>query len=981
MAVDTGDSVAAALPGESAFSPEEDGYIRVRNARTHNLKGIDLKLPRDALVVITGISGSGKSSLAFDTLYAEGQRRYIESLSSYARQFLEQMPRPDCDLILGLPPTIAIRQEMTGASPRSTVATTTEIYDFLRLLYARVGTPHCPDCGTAIRHQTLEQITAAINDLPAGAQITLLAPIVRGRKGHYRELFDRLRADGYVRVRVDGKVRDLDEVDRVRRYETHDIDVVVDRLFAKKPRAAEAGSEGSAPEGPVYRAFVSRLTNSVSTALQAGSGTCVALLEDGQELLFSQFFACPKCGRSFEEPNPNTFSFNSPYGRCPTCNGLGTVDEFDEDLIVPDKSLSLSEGAICAWAEAGGRTGRRFAAMLQELARALKISLKTPFARLSAAKRRALLYGEGLEEKTDIPARNAVIPSLQAIVEDDPRLGALKLGKYITQAACPSCKGARLKPEALGFTVGGLSICELTRLSVRDCLRFLEGLSFQGAPAKIAAPIVKEVSQRLRFMLEVGLHYLTCDRRSNTLSRGEFQRIRLATQIGSGLTGVCYVLDEPSIGLHHRDNARLLDSLEKLRDGGNSVLVVEHDEATIRRGDWVLDLGPGAGRDGGSVVYNGPLDKLTEVESSLTARYLAGRDEIPIPERLRQPQTGRSLTLRGAREHNLKRIDVTFPLGCFCCVTGVSGSGKSTLVNDILYRALARRLYGSRQKPGAHRSVRGAAKVERVLEIDQSPIGRSPRSCPATYTKVFDDIRRAFAETRQAKVRGYDLGRFSFNTKEGRCPVCDGRGEKRIEMSFLPDMRVTCEECHGRRYNEQTLQITIRGKNIADVLAMTVEEALEFFRNYPSIERKLRTLRDVGLGYLTLGQPSPTLSGGEAQRIKLTRELAKVQSGTTLYILDEPTTGLHFEDVKKLLHILHGLADMGNTLVVIEHNLEVVKNADYIVDLGPEGGDEGGRVVACGPPEAIIQVPGSYTGQSLKPFFRNRKPRDFEGIA
>jgi len=981
MVVDTADSVTAALPGAGGSGPEEDGYIRVRNARTHNLKGIDLELPRDALVVITGISGSGKSSLAFDTLYAEGQRRYIESLSSYARQFLEQIPRPDCDLILGLPPTIAIQQEMTGASPRSTVATTTEIYDFLRLLYARVGTPHCPDCGAAIRHQTLEQITGAINELPAGTQITLLAPVVRGRKGHYRDLFERLRADGYLKVRVDGQVRDLDEVDRVRRYQTHDIEVVVDRLFVKKPGAAEGEAGESVRGGPIFRAFLNRLANSVSTALKAGSGTCVALLEDGGELLFSQFFACPKCGLSFEEPNPNTFSFNSPYGQCPSCNGLGTVDEFDEDLIVPDKSLSLSEGAIRPWADAGGRRGRRFAAMLNELTDALKINPRTPFRKLSAAKRKALLHGEGLEGKTDIPAREAVIPSLREIMEDSPRGAGAHLRKYISQATCPSCDGARLKPEALGFTVGDLNICELARLSVRDCLGFLQDLAFEGAEAKIAEPIIKEVSQRLRFMLEVGLHYLTCDRRSNTLSRGEFQRIRLATQIGSGLTGVCYVLDEPSIGLHHRDNARLLDSLEKLRDGGNTVLVVEHDEATIRRADWVLDLGPGAGRDGGAVVYSGLLAGLAGVDSSLTGRYLTGRDEVPIPERLRQPQKRRMLTVRGARQHNLKRIDVTFPLGCFCCVTGVSGSGKSTLVNDILYRALARRLYSSREKPGAHRSIRGAAKVERVLEIDQSPIGRSPRSCPATYTKVFDDIRRAFAGTKQAKVRGYDLGRFSFNTKDGRCPVCSGRGEKQIEMSFLPDMRVTCEECHGRRYNEQTLQITIRGRNIADVLAMTVEEALEFFRNYPSIERKLRTLRDVGLGYLTLGQPSPTLSGGEAQRIKLTRELAKVQSGSTLYILDEPTTGLHFDDVKKLLRILHGLADMGNTLIVIEHNLEVVKNADYLVDLGPEGGDEGGYVVACGPPEAITRAKESHTGRALKPFFENRKPRHFEGIA
>lgn len=956
MATDTDRIAAGGLPGELGFTPEQDGYIRVLHARTHNLKGIDLKLPRDALVVITGVSGSGKSSLAFDTLYAEGQRRYIESLSSYARQFLERMPRPDCDLILGLPPTIAIQQEMAGASPRSTVATTTEIYDFFRLLYARVGIPHCPDCGTAIRHQTLEQIVAAIGDLPSGTRITLLAPLVRGRKGHYRELFERARSEGYVKVRIDGAIRDLDEVDRVSRYQTHDIEVVVDRLALK-------------------RSDRSRLTDSVRTALEAASGTCIALLENGEEAFFSQLLACPACGRSFEEPNPNTFSFNSSYGRCEACKGLGTVDTFDEDLIVPDKSLSIAEGAILPWHRSGGRTGRRLARMLDELTAALKIERRKPFHRIAKAKRRLLLYGERLEEKTGIPQRNAVIPSLQALMDDNPGLGALKYSQYISQVTCAACQGARLRPEALAFTVGGLNAWELTRLSIRDCLEFFNGLSFEGARAKIAAPIVKEVKQRLRFMLDVGLHYLTCDRRSNTLSRGEFQRIRLATQIGSGLTGVCYVLDEPSIGLHYRDNARLLDSLEKLRDAGNTVLVVEHDEATIRRGDWVLDLGPGAGRDGGHVVYNGSLEGLGRAKASLTARYLSGADQIPIPERLRQVKKGRVLTIRGASQHNLKNVDVTFPLGLFCCVTGVSGSGKSTLVTEILYRALARKLYRSRPKPGAHRSLKGADKVERVLDIDQSPIGRSPRSCPGTYTKVFDDVRRAFAATRQAKVRGFGVGRFSFNSREGGCPACKGRGQKRIEMSFLPDMRITCEECQGSRYNDQTLQIAMREKNIADVLAMTVQEALEFFRNYPSIERKLRTMRDVGLDYLTLGQPSTTLSGGEAQRIKLTRELGKLSTGGTVYMLDEPTTGLHFDDVKKLLKTLHSLADMGNTLIVIEHNLEVIKNADYIVDLGPEGGEEGGRVVACGPPEQIIKVKGSYTGRALRPLFKGRGPR------
>jgi excinuclease ABC subunit A len=972
MATETEDVLLRGLPGQAELAAEQDGYIHVFHARTHNLKNIVAKLPRDALVVITGISGSGKSSLAFDTLYAEGQRRYIESLSSYARQFLEKMPRPDCDLILGLPPTIAIHQEMTGASPRSTVATSTEIYDFLRLLYARAGTPQCPDCGAVIRHQTVEQIVGAINDLPAGTRITLLAPLLRGRKGHYRELFERLRAEGYVRARIDGAVRDLDEVDRLPRYRTHDIEAVVDRLIVKKAKAPQAAPSDSGAESPVFLAFSSRLSNSVQAALSAGSGSCIALLEDGQEMLFSQIYACPRCGRSFEEPNPNTFSFNSPYGRCETCKGLGTVDRFDEGLIVPDPSLSIAQGAVEPWARSEGRAGRRLAAMLNRIVAALSIDAQKPFEKVSAAKRRALLHGDQLEARTGIPASNAVIPSLEAIVADNPPLGLLRFSKYISQAVCPTCEGARLRPESLAVTVDGLSIRQLTALNVQECLEFLEDLKFEGMRAKIAEPIVKEVKQRLRFMLDVGLHYLTLDRRSNSLSRGEFQRIRLATQIGSGLTGVCYVLDEPTIGLHHRDNARLLDSLERLRDAGNTVLVVEHDEATIRRADWVLDLGPGAGRNGGHVVYSGPLEGLCRSPDSLTARYLSGQEEIPIPERRRTAKGGRTLAVRGAREHNLKGVNVTFPLGAFCCVTGVSGSGKSTLVNEILYRALARKLYGSRSRPGAHKAIIGARNVKLVLEIDQSPIGRSPRSCPATYTKVMDDIRRAFADTRQAKVRGYDLGRFSFNGKQGRCPVCQGRGEKEIEMHFLPNTRVTCEECRGARYNEQTLQVTIRGKNVADVLAMTVEEALDFFRNYPSIERRLRTMREVGLDYLTLGQPSTTLSGGEAQRIKLTRELGKVATGGTVYILDEPTTGLHFDDVKKLLRTLHGLADMGNTLVVIEHNLEVIKSADYIIDLGPEGGDEGGYVVACGTPEEIAKVRESHTGRALKPLLERR---------
>ncbi len=925
---------------------EEEGYILVRRARTHNLKSIDVRIPRDAMVVVTGLSGSGKSSLAFDTLYAEGQRRYIESLSSYARQFLEQMARPDCDHISGLPPTIAIQQEMKGASPRSTVATTTEIYDYLRLLYARVGTPHCPDCGRAIRHQTLEQIVASIMELPPGTPVTLLAPVVRGRRGHYRDLFDRIRSQGYVRARIDGVIRDLDEVDRVERYQVHDIEVVVDRM--------------AWPESD-------RLTASVETALTVGDGTCIALLQDGREILFSQLFACPDCGKSIEEPNPNTFSFNSPYGQCPECKGLGTVDTFDEDLVVPDRSLSVSQGALAAWTGWGGRLGRRFAEMTRELCEALDVDPDVSWSEIDEAKRRAMLYGEGLDDK-DVDPESTVVPSLQVLEDSNPsHRVAYKLRRYMAASACPECGGARLRPEALAVTVGDLSIDQLTGLSIADCLTALDELEFEGARAIIAAPIIKEIRERLGFMLAVGLHYLTADRRSNTLSRGEFQRVRLATQIGSGLTGVLYVLDEPSIGLHHRDNLRLLDSLAGLCDAGNTVVVVEHDEDTIRRSDWVTDLGPGAGREGGHVVFNGPIGDLLERDESLTARYLNGLEEIAVPAQVRKPKKSHALKLLGASEHNLKDLDVTFPLGTFCCVTGVSGSGKSTLVNDILHRALARKLNGAGEKPGAHRELLGVEQVKAVLQIDQSPIGRSPRSCPATYTKVFDYIRRAFARTRLAKVRGYDVGRFSFNNKKGSCPVCKGRGEKQIEMSFLPDMRVTCEECGGRRYNEQTLEVDIRGKNVADVLAMTIEEALEFFRNIPPVERRLRTMRNVGLDYLTLGQPSTTLSGGEAQRIKLARELGKMPTGGTVYIMDEPTTGLHFDDVKKLLHTFHGLADRGNTLIVIEHNLDVIKNADHIIDLGPEGGEAGGRVVACGSPAEVACVPQSYTGKALRP--------------
>jgi len=941
--------------GATAEGPADDLWIRVHRLRTHNLKNIDVELPRDRLVVITGISGSGKSSLAFDTLYAEGQRRYIESLSSYARQFLEQMPRPDCDRIAGLPPTIAIEQQAGTAGPQSTVATTTEIYDFLRLLFARVGTPHCPKCGKEIRHQTLEQIVASMQNLSAGTRVTLLAPLVRGRKGHYRELLDSIRSEGYVKARIDGEVRDLDEVDRLPRYKTHDIDVVVDRFVIK-----------GAP--------LSRLTDSVRTTLSIGKGVCIALQADGEESLFSQLFACVDCGVGIEEPTPNLFSFNSPYGRCPECGGRGTVERFDPELIIPDPELSLNEGAVEAFQEWGGRTGQRLRQKLEDLAEALRVDRSKPFRKVAARKRRALLHGEDVNAGSGLGRDDAVIPMLERLLESsDSERTIHRLARYMSAVPCPACKGTRLRPEALSVTVGGLNIHQVTQMPVGDCRDFFDSLSFTGVRRQIAAPVLKEIRQRLDFLIYVGLHYLTGERLTNTLSTGEAQRTRLATQIGSGLTGVCYILDEPSIGLHHRDHSKLLDALVSLRDAGNTVIVVEHDEATIRRADWVLDLGPGGGRDGGRVVYNGPLDRILEEKEAdsvpppgLTAQYLRGTLKIPVPAQRRKAAKGKCLTVKSAREHNLKNIDVTFPLGLFICVTGVSGSGKSTLVSEILLRALCRRLYGSPQKPGRHGSIAGIEQVDKVLQIDQTPVGKTPRSTPATYVKIFDQIRRVYSETKQAQIRGYGPERFSFNVRGGRCEACGGMGVKKIEMNLLPDIEVRCETCGGLRYNDETLQITVRGRNTADILAMTMEEALEFFRNHAPIYRRLRTMRDVGVGYLTLGQSSATLSGGEAQRIKLSRELGKVPTGNTLYCLDEPTTGLHFDDVGKLLRTLHNLVDMGNTLVVIEHNLEVIKNADYIIDLGPEGGEQGGYVVATGTPEQVALCDASYTGRALR---------------
>ncbi|MBS3761771.1 MAG: excinuclease ABC subunit UvrA [Planctomycetes bacterium] len=947
MSVDVEDAISSP-PGSG--EPPDDLWIRVHGARTHNLKDIDVRLPRDQFVVITGVSGSGKSSLAFDSLYAEGQRRYIESLSSYARQFLEQMPRPDCDRITGLPPTVAIEQQPEGGGPNSTVATTTEIYDFLRLLFARVGTPHCPRCGAEIEHQTLEQIVGFLSNLPDGTRLTLLAPVVHGRKGHYRELFERIRSEGYVRARIDGNIRDLDEVDRLQRYKTHDIDVVVDRVVISGKSQTGASA---------------RLSDSVQTALNLGEGVCVALKEDGDEFLFNRKFACTECDLGIEEPNPKMFSFNSPYGRCEECKGRGTVDHFDADLIVPNPSLSIDDGAIEPLEKWGGRAGKSLKKDVMDLVAELNVNTATAFEKLPEKDRRALIEGEELPEEA--AEKQAVIPALRRLRNStDSSRTRRKLARYISPVPCPACEGARLRPAALAVKIDRKNIHDVTRMAISETVEFFDSVSFPGTKTRIAEPILKEIRERLGFLLDVGLHYLTLERLTNSLSTGESQRTRLATQIGSGLTGVCYILDEPSIGLHPRDHERLLGALENLCQAGNTVLVVEHDEETIRRADWVLDLGPGAGSQGGDIVFNGPFADMLECESSLTARYLKGEKSIPVPERRRDPEDRSKLVVREASEHNLKQIDVAFPLGRFICVTGVSGSGKSTLVNEILVRSLAREINNSPDVPGRHKTIEGIEHIDKVLEIDQKPVGRTPRSCPATYTKVFDHIRKVFAGTKQSQVRGYDRGRFSFNTSGGRCEVCNGMGQKKVEMNLLPDMRVECESCHGRRYNEETLQITVRGRNIADVLEMTVEEAFDFFLNYPPIERRLRTMRDVGIGYLKLGQPSTTLSGGEAQRIKLARELGKVATGNTLYALDEPTTGLHFEDVGKLLNTLHSLADMGNTIIVIEHNLEVIKNADYVIDLGPEGGRGGGTVVTAGAPEEIRDCEDSYTGQALK---------------
>ena len=941
----------------------------VRGAREHNLRGIDLDLPRDSLIAFTGLSGSGKSSLAFDTIFAEGQRRYVESLSAYARQFLGQMDKPDVEFIEGLSPAVSIDQKSTSHNPRSTVGTITEVHDYLRLLFARAGKPHCPTCGELISKQTPQQIVDQVLEMPERTRFQVLAPMVRGRKGEYVDLFEQLRAQGYARARVDGEVRPLDDPPKLKKQEKHDIAVVVDRLTVK------AGAK-------------QRLTDSVETALRLAEGLVVLEFVDAdegsaeRERRFSENLACPN-GHALgvDELEPRSFSFNSPYGACSDCGGLGIRKEVDPELVVPDEDLALGEGAIAPWA--GGHTAEYFTRLLTSLSEQIGFRMDTPWKRLPTKVKKAVLHGSN--EQVHIRYRNrygrqrsyyasyeGVIPFLERKLEQtESDYTRERYEGYMRDVPCPACDGARLKPEVLAVTVRGrehgeLSIAEVSALSISDCAEFVNDLVLGEREEVIAGAVLKEVTARLGFLLDVGLDYLSLDRPAGTLSGGEAQRIRLATQIGSGLVGVLYVLDEPSIGLHQRDNHRLLETLTRLRDLGNTLIVVEHDEDTVRSADWVVDIGPGAGEHGGQVVHSGPVKELVDNEDSLTGDYLSRRRTIPVPQIRRPRNAKRQLTVVGAREHNLHKVDVAFPLGTMITVTGVSGSGKSTLVNDILAASLANKLNGARQVPGRHTRIRGLEHVDKLVQVDQSPIGRTPRSNPATYTGVFDRIRKLFAETTEAKVRGYQPGRFSFNVKGGRCEACAGDGTLKIEMNFLPDVYVPCEVCEGARYNRETLEVLYKGKNIAEVLNMPISEAAEFFEPITSIHRYLATLVDVGLGYVRLGQAATTLSGGEAQRVKLAAELQKRTKGRTVYILDEPTTGLHFEDIRKLMLVIQGLVDKGNSVLIIEHNLDVIKAADWIVDMGPEGGNGGGRVVAEGTPEDVAKVEGSYTGQFLK---------------
>ena len=931
--------------------------IVIKGAREHNLKNIDLTIPRDKLVVFTGLSGSGKSSLAFDTIYAEGQRRYVESLSSYARMFLGQMDKPDLDSIDGLSPAISIDQKSTSNNPRSTVGTVTEIHDYLRLLYARCGTPHCPNCGRVIERQSIDQVVDRVMSLPEGTKIQVIAPCVRGRKGEHQKVFDELRHDGYVRVRVDGEIYDLSEVPKLDKKFKHTIDAVIDRLVIK--------------EG-----IDSRLTDSLENAFRLGKNLAIVSQVGGEDTLFSQNYACPDCGINLEELVPRMFSFNNPYGACPNCSGLGTLKKIDPALVVPDTSLSLSGGAISVtgWnsASSGSIAGMYFAAICSHYG----ASIDTPFKDLPEQVQKAVLYGTG-EEKIHIRYQKefgsgtfdspfeGVIPNLERrYQETNSDWSRNDLEQYMAEVTCPVCNGRRLKKEVLAVTVGGLNISELSDQSVRTTRTFLKNLEMTPTQKIISAQIMKELDARLGFLLNVGLDYLTLSRAASTLSGGEAQRIRLATQIGSGLMGVLYILDEPSIGLHQRDNAKLLQTLKNMRDLGNTLIVVEHDEETMRSADYIVDIGPGAGSHGGHVVATGTPDEIAANPASITGQYLSGKKYIPVPDK-RRTGNGAFLTVHGARANNLKNVDVSIPLGTFTCVTGVSGSGKSSLVNEVMKKALLRDLNRARTKPGPFDSMDGVKNLDKVIDIDQSPIGRTPRSNPATYTGLFDLIRDVFAETPDSKMCGYSSSRYSFNVKGGRCEACHGDGILKVEMHFLPDIYVPCEVCGGKRYNRETLEIRYKGKSIHDVLEMTVEEALGFFSALPKLRRKLQTMFDVGLGYVKLGQPSTELSGGEAQRVKLATELSRRDTGRTLYILDEPTTGLHTDDVKRLIEILQRLCDSGSTVVVIEHNLDVIKTADYIIDLGPEGGDGGGTVVAAGTPEEIAQHSESYTGQYL----------------
>lgn len=925
--------------------------IRIRGAREHNLKGIDLELPRNALIVFTGLSGSGKSSLAFDTLYAEGQRRYVESLSAYARQFLEQLQKPNVEQIEGLSPAIAIEQRTAGGNPRSTVATQTEVYDYLRLLFARVGIPHCPRCSRTIQKQSAQEIVQQILRLPAGRPILVLAPLVRGRKGEYQELFRQVQKEGFVRVRVDGTLRELSSSISLDKKKTHTIDLVVDRLQVD-PAARQ------------------RLTDSVETALKAGKGTVVGAAAH-EEWLFSEQYACPACGISFAEMEPRFFSFNSPHGACGTCHGLGTKPEVDRDLVIPDVSKSISGGAIEPWQRGGRGYLLYHRALLREFAGEVGIDLDRPFKKYSESTRRKILYGAPQVEIWGRPFEG-VLPNLERLFrESDSEFVREEIAKYMSVQPCPACRGNRLKPEALGVKVQERSIVEVTNMTVSEAQGFFASLKLSSRESAIASQILKEIRQRLQFMMDVGLDYLTLDRASSTLSGGEAQRIRLATQIGAGLVGVLYVLDEPSIGLHPRDTGRLLNTLKSLRDLGNTVVVVEHDENTIRSADFVVDLGPGAGKHGGEIVAAGTPEEILRAEKSLTAQYLRGDRAIPIPSTRRPYRNRPCLELLGAREHNLKNISVQIPMGTFTCVTGVSGSGKSTLVHDILYPALAKRLTRARVKPGQHDRITGAEGIDKVIVIDQDPIGRTPRSNPATYTGVFSDIRDLFARTAEARARGYRPGRFSFNVKGGRCEACEGEGVLKVEMHFLPAVYVTCEVCKGNRFNEATMEVLYKGNSIAQVLQMTVEEALRLFEAIPRIKSRLQTLVEVGLGYVEVGQPATTLSGGEAQRVKLATELSHRATGKTLYLLDEPTTGLHWADVEKLLKVLHALVEQGNTVLVIEHHLDVIKTADYLIDLGPEGGTRGGELVAFGSPEEVARSDRSHTGRFLRNVLRD----------